>query len=252
MHITINNSLNFKSGLSSKIVQMQKDVNVSSIENFFKQAYSIETNFKMNRPVALSSFFAVNILENAKLFLKNFNLTTPEINVYKKGELITSLPLHNFCIPENSIVTNENKIYPKGSIFYEEQKSLEEMDALIEKDYIANKRSSGHFLADTIHEMMHSIYLNHLEKIYKNDFILKDLEHRTLSDDENIIIAENIGKYATTAKNQYHEIFAETFTKLFCNAISPQDLCLKKNPIEELKKYPKDFQKIIKKIIIVD
>ena len=56
-----------------------------------------------------------------------------------------------------------------------------------------------------------------------------------------------MGEYSTRPKNQYMEVFAETFTKFICDALSGDKLI--KNPIELFKNSPKEFQTIVRKTI---
>ena len=79
---------------------------------------------------------------------------------------------------------------------------------------------------------------------------MKQLEILSLDNNENEIIKSVLGSYSTEGTNQYHEIFAETFTKLFCDALS-EDLVLQRNPLDDLKKYPKEFLQIFNKILKV-
>ncbi len=254
MKTTVNKSIIFQSGLTSTIVQTQKKINTRAVENYFKKAHLIEADFKFNKPVATTSFLAVSVLENISGFLKGFRLKAPSIKVFSPDELITDLPLKNFCIQEDQFVTGGGRFYKKGSIFYKEEKSLEEIDYVIEQDFINGKRSSGHFLAETIHEMMHSIYLDYITENYKENSrnILNILETKTFSPAENCVIAENIGQYATNGKNQFHEVFAETFTQVICKLISNDNINFNKNPLDIIKKYPPEFQKIIKKVLAIN
>ena len=222
MQSTINNSITFKSGLSLKVLQTQKNINTQLVENYFKKAHSINADFKSNKPIATTSILAISVIENISKFLNGFKLKAPAIRVFSSNELLTNLPLKNFCIQENQFVTTDGNLYKKGSIFYKEEKTLEDINYMIEQDYQNGKRSSGHFLAETIHEMMHSIYLDHITDLYKENSgnVLNILETKTFSPEENCIIAENIGQYATTDKNQFHEVFAETLTQIICKLIS--------------------------------
>lgn len=79
--------------------------------------------------------------------------------------------------------------------------------------------------------------------------IMQMLKRQVFSADENKVIEAFLGKYAITPTNQYHEVFAETFTKLICDCLSDKNSMPVKNPIEELKKYPSEFLKIFQKII---
>ena len=66
--------------------------------------------------------------------------------------------------------------------------------------------------------------------------------------EENEIIKNNLGLYSLSPENQYHEVFAETFTKIICNCLSPQDSLPVKNPLEEMKSLPCEFLRILAKL----
>ena len=251
MNITFNNPISFKAGLNSQIIGLQKEVTTESIEKYLFNNNHIQTDFKNNKPIAIASFLSINILNNLDNFLKNLKFWTPSINVYNKNDLLAGGNIHNFCIQEKQLVLKNKLPFEKGSIFYMPQNSLEEMDAINEQDYAMGKRSSNHFLAEIIHEMMHVIYLKHIVRKYpyQEKQILKLLENKTFESSENSVIENTIGKYATTPSNQYHEVFAETFTQLFCNAISNNSCSLAKNPIDGLKNYSKEFRVILKKVL---
>ena len=80
--------------------------------------------------------------------------------------------------------------------------------------------------------------------------IMDILQQKVFSREENEIIKNNLGLYSLSPENQYHEVFAETFTKLICNCLSEKDSTLTSNPIDELKKLPKEFLLIIQKLFI--
>ena len=127
------------------------------------------------------------------------------------------------------------------------------MNAMNEFDFKQGKRSTGNFLADILHEMMHVIYLKKIaEKYPSNEHqVLEVLQNKRFTEKDNFLIEEQLGRYATTKNNQYHEVFAETFTQIICNSLDLNKLSFKHNPIDELKKYPKDFLLILQKVLNV-
>ena len=167
------------------------------------------------------------------------------------------------------VLKNEDS-FETGSIFYPQERFIEELDAKIEESFNNNERSSSHFLAPIFHEIFHEKYVDAIYKKYgyngeclytsqkyptKDLEIggyekMKQLEVLSLDNNENEIIKNVLGSYSAEGTNQYHEIFAETFTKLFCDALS-DDLVLRSNPLEDLKKYPKEFLQIFNKILKV-
>ena len=97
--------------------------------------------------------------------------------------------------------------------------------------------------------MMHAVYLSFIKGRQSSNVILENLQSKVFNSEENKIIANTIGEYATTPQNQYHEVFAETFTQLICKSLSPNSCSLMNNPLEILKDYPKEFLAIIKNVL---
>lgn len=249
MQSTIQSSLPFKAGLTTQILKLQKCVVPNDVEKYLYLNNKIIADFKNNKPLATSTLLSITVLKDFFKKFKGFNFFIPSINVYEQSDLISNLPLHNFCIPEDQFVLADKPYFKSGSIFYEKQNSLEEMDAINEYDYSKNKRSSNHFLAEILHEMMHAVYLSFIKGRQSSNVILENLQSKVFNSEENKIIANTIGEYATTPQNQYHEVFAETFTQLICKSLSPNSCSLMNNPFEILKDYPKEFLAIIKNVL---
>lgn len=95
---------------------------------------------------------------------------------------------------------------------------------------------------------MHAVYLSFIKGKQSSDVILENLQSKVFNSEENKIIASTIGEYSTTSRNQYHEVFAETFTQLICKSLSPNSCSLMNNPLEILKGYPSQFLAIIMKV----
>ena len=77
---------------------------------------------------------------------------------------------------------------------------------------------------------------------------IEDINETIEGSEENEIIKNNLGLYSLSPENQYHEVFAETFTKIICNCLSPQDSLPVKNPLEEMKSLPCEFLRILAKL----
>ena len=251
MQLTIQSAIPFKAGLTKQILNLQKNIIPYDVEKYLYLNNKIIANFKSNKPIAVSTLLGITILEEFFKKYKGFKFFTPSINVYNQTDLISQLPLHNFCIQEDQFVLSNKPCFKSGSIFYKKQNSLEEMNAINEYEYSQNKRSSNHFFSEIIHEMLHAIYLAYLKKTQPSKDILNDLQTKTFNQQENEIIENTIGKYATTSQNQYHEVFAETFTQILCKSLSPNSCVLINNPMILLKKYPPEFLAIIKKTLTV-
>lgn len=251
------NNINFKAGLSSNAIILQHKIDCKRIESLFYSKQNITANFSNNKPLALAIFIANNIME----FLnKNFNfsrLFAPSINVYNPKDLLLDKNLYHFCLPDNRIVLKNNLEYKAGSIFYQNINNLEELDLQREQAYKLGLKGSNHFLADILHEMMHSTYLKIIfdkcnkQSLDKQDLLFK-LQNKTLNSQENKIIKDMLGTDATRSINQYHEIFAETFSDIICSSISNESYLPLNNPIHNLKQYPKEFLKVLQKVINIE
>ena len=206
-------NITFQSGLNNQLLNQCRNTNTSNIEKILL-SNSIKASFDSNKPVAFS---IQKILEIFKLIKQKtgselFTLKTPQILTYLKPQLSFDFTGYGFCIPETQTVIKNKPPFLTGSIFYEKEESLESLNEKLDENYKNNKR-------------------------------------QVFSADENKVIETFLGKYAATSINQYHEVFAETFTKLICDCLSDKNSMPVKNPFEELKKYSPKFLKIFQKII---
>lgn len=265
-----NNSINFCSGLNQYAVKSCLNANISQIKTDLLNR-NIRSDFKTCKPTAFLTQSAVNILETfkKKTNAKLFNFSIPCIFAYSANELNFEFKGQNFCIPETKKVLKNQGALETGSVLYECLDDIELLNNRLDLSYAKNERSSSHYLSPFIHEIMHNVYLNYIylthgyegscnytkQKYFSKDKtndglkILYDIQTKTFNQQENKIIEQNVGKYATTKFNQYHELFAETFTKLICDSISDNGTP-NKNPIDLLKKLPQDFLFILQKIFV--
>lgn len=266
MKINSENNINFGHGLSSKILLKEKFINVSKQTRIFQEKYGVETNFLNNKSAALANKLCADIFE--KLAEKSsFKFSfPPAIFMYQKRNVLFR-DTGNFCIPDSREVLRNEYPFAGRSIFFKEFKNLELINERVEKMHSSNTMSTSHFLYSFIHEWLHSIHLDYIYQKYgyggeceylKEIYplkdspktgveLLKELETKTLSKEENEIIFDNLGLYATGTINQYLEIFSEAFTKFICASLKNEKLI--KDPLEELKKTSPEFQKILKKVI---
>lgn len=266
MQINKVNNTTFHSGLTSKILLEEKFVNTSRQEKFFTNNFGIIADFKNNKSCALANRYCANIFNNlAKLLNKNFTLP-PFIILYNQNHIIDKKAAQNFCIPDTKEVLDNDDSFPGRSIFFANFHNLKYIDNIVEQQYKNKQTSSSHFLAPFIHEWLHSIQLDsiykkfgyggncsYLNKRYPKQnttitgyHLIKNLEHKTISKQENEIVFDILGEYATLPENQYLEIFSEAFTKFICSSLDGVNL--KRNPIDLLKKTPKEFQILLEKI----
>lgn len=253
MKITFNKSnyfyLTFQSGLTNEIIEKSKNVNIRTVQNNLLN-HNIESNLN-SQVVAFAVQEVIKIFDilknktNAKLF----NINIPSIQTYVKEHLIFDFQGYGFCIPQTQPVLKNKNAFQMGSVFFEEEKSIEHLNNNLDKKFEEHKRSSSHYLAPFIHEFLHNIYLNYICTKYGDSTlkVLSKLQNLAFNDKENKIIASKIGTYATLPHNQYHEVFAETFTKLICDSLSAKSLP-KENPLDRLTTLPQEFLVILAKL----
>ncbi len=260
------NHLIFKSGLNRKILNKEQAIYPLNEEIFLEKHFGIEAHFSNSKPGALANTLCLNIFKNLFKTLK-INLSLPPVlTIYTRNILIDRNNAPNFCIPDTREILKDDYPFPGRSIFFEKFESLQKINDITENRYNNHKVSSPHFLASFIHEWIHSFQLDniytkygyggkceYLQKQYpKTDShksgykILSELETKTLSNFENNIIYDILGEYATSSKYQYLEVFSETMTKFICESLKGTTFV--KNPLELLKKTPKEFQAILKKV----
>lgn len=245
--------LSFSAGLNCKLSRIQYTFNCNNAISYLKD-YNIKSDFLDNKPIALSTTIAISIFNKLREVFGFFPFWCPSINVYKKNNLlIPDKELYHFCIPAETRVLSHKQSFKPASIFYSNIKSLEELNFQAERGYDMGMKPSNHFLSDIIHEMLHAIYLNRIyEKYGKGAFpVLQDLQYKYFSKAENEVIGNILGKAATEPLNQYHEVFADTFTKSICDSIATNNCSPSENPLEKFKQYPKEFINIIKKVLAV-
>lgn len=118
---------------------------------------NIDANFKGNKPIAFCLSQIYDIFN--QLNIKILKFTFPRFRVFNQSQLAINFKNTAFCLPETQLILKDDLPFETGSIFQKEIDNIEHLNALIEKDYQNGNRSSNHFLADTIHEIMHSILL---------------------------------------------------------------------------------------------
>ena len=264
-------NITFKSGINNKLLNAYNKVNTTQIEYTLRNK-NIDANFENCKVVAfaISQIAKIFTIFNKENNFKGYSILSPQLRVYEKSNLNFSFNGYGFCIPETQQILKNEKSFLTTSIFYEKEDSLELLNTKLDNSYNNNQRSSSHYLSPFIHEIMHSTYIDFIYKKYGYEGacnytkakynkekacglkIMKQLKYLTFSKKENNTIKNVLGLYATSQYNQYHEIFAETFTKLICECLSPEDSMPIKNPTDEIKNYPKDFLLILNKLFKLD
>lgn len=114
-----NININFKSGLTNKILFKEKCTKPCKLETYFAKEFGIETNFLENKTLAYANTLCAQIFQ--KLSKKiNFNfLFPPFIRIYNKTSLIEKNSASNFCIPDSKAILIDDSPFPGRSIFFE-------------------------------------------------------------------------------------------------------------------------------------
>ena len=273
----IQNNTNFKSGLTKEIIQMEKKVQPGRIKTSlynssyrdWQDFYTLE--FKKNKAHALASKLCTDIFikfrekHDYRKNLSMMDMVLPHgLYVFDEDELQNPFPNgehYHFVIrySDKNILKNK-KYFDRQTIFLNNIfGSLEDINERMDIIKRKNSASTGHFLHCHIHEWIHAIQgklLHHLTADgfssignYKNTYNYYGTQN--LSEKENEIVADVLGLYAAkqdSSTSQYSEIFAEAWTKFICNSLNKECTGFKKDPISELKKTPKEFKEIMKKV----
>jgi len=265
---TINdiNNMGFTSGLTMKLALKEKLTIPQKQEKLLKYVYGVEANFKNNKSAAFANSVCVEIFNKLfRLVNKHFEFP-PFITVYNRENLIEKYAAQNFCIPDTKEVLKKEYPFPGRSIFLENFHNLRYIDDNTELLYKNRQISSSHVLSPFIHEWLHSCHLDYiytkygyggncsfLRKLYpakENKIsgydLLKELETKALTKNENEIVYDVLGEYSTHPHNQYLEIFSESWTKFICDSLHGANFV--KNPIDILKATPQTFQNILQKV----
>lgn len=261
-----NNNITFKQGLSSKILQAEKLINVEKQAKLFAENYGVEVEFLNNKSATLANCYCLKILLELATKFNTMISLPPAVFLYKENNLIDNSMSDNFCISDTQDVLKNEYPFAGRSIFFKDFYNLKEIDIKSEILYSKKISSSPHFLAPFIHEWLHSLQLHsiydkygyggdceYLKKMYpdkgkgiKGVELIKELETKNLTPEENEIIFDNLGEYATKPENQYLEVFSETITQLICSSLKGTEIV--KSPLDLLKNKNAEFKKIIEKV----
>lgn len=268
MDIKINSATNFKSGMTSKILRMERNINPKSVENYFcnlptkdwRSFYNID--FKDNKAMATANRLCADIFNNLRQIFdyragySMQTLTSPQdLYVYNRDNSNIYENRNFFCIGKPGRVEQDKPFFELGTIFMpNEIKKLDKLDALTEDCYQKNKTSTPHFMNAIVHEWLHAIFDKTLYNFCENrnlhyDKIIDIYSIQQLTDKEKEIVSDIICESPASCNvNQYAETFAESWTKFICESLSEDCTTFEKNPLDLLKATPKEFQEILKKV----
>ncbi len=251
---------NFKSGLTCKIIKDIKSTNVAKAQEDFKKI-GMNADFKGKQAICANFVYATNILYDlSEKFKLPFDFVPYAVRVYENKELCKPGEYRAFSINDTGKILTDEPSFIGGSIFFNSNHSgLFQSNQLADKDYKNGRRSSSHFLTNTLHEWFHTIHMDLMYKKlgYEGECpILRDeyhkegvnnglTEYERLSNVDLKDLPESfkryIGSYAIE-ENSLLEVFAELMTKITTDSLD-KNLNVIKNPLDNL---PKDLPEKVK------
>ncbi len=274
----VQSNTSFKSGLTRQITELEKNTTPAKVKSYLKNLsykdftdfYTLE--FKKNKAVALACKMCANIfIQFRKKHDYRHNCSMQDlvlphgIYVFDENELKTPPQdgKHYYTTLQfytHDILKDDKSFDHQTILFNNIFTSLEEINE-INTIMLKNKiHSTGHFLHNFIHEWVHAIQGKLLYSIscqrgfWSYEPTLRAYRIQKVSKEENEIVADVLGEYAAKQNEhfpQFSEIFAEAWTKFICNSLNEECTGFKKDPIDELKKTPKEFREILKKVSTV-
>lgn len=273
----------FKAGLTKQLLKKEAHINPKQVENYFLTSpYRSRYNFnnldlKNNKAYAFAFRLCAEIFKN---FSKKHNYSgcqwkkpvvfPSDIIVYNEDELSDDYSteekikqMHSFNTLGSIIYDiNQNPIknlkrpMSLGTIHVPNiYSSLEQLNT--EGDYAKqiHLTSSDHFLHLFVHENIHSFVYYYLYdkagccSTCNFEPTRDHIREQRLDDHECAIVGDILGNYAATPDvNQYNEVVSEAWTKFICDSLDKDCVSFKKDPIEVMRKTPKEFQKILEKV----
>ena len=271
MDLKINNPTNFKSGITPKILHIEKNIIPKQIENYFRNLptkdfgsfYNID--FKDNNAMALASKLCADIFNNLRKLFDYRNgysgqtLTSPQdLYVYNKEDSFIYDNHEFFALAGDGRIEPNKPFFYIGTVFMPNHiKDIESINAITEKTFEQQRTSSSHFLNVFIHEWLHAIsykliknYSDNHNKDYTSLYHI--YSSMQLTEREKEITSDIIGNYpASLSYGAYPELFAESWTKFICDSLSEDCKTFKKNPLDVMRATPKEFQEILKKASLI-
>ena len=268
MKVSEYNNVNFKSGLTRKIIKDILSTDVAKAEADFAKI-GADTDFKGKKSVCANFIYATNILnEISEKYKLPFDFVPYAIRLYRTKELEKPFSFFAFTINDSGKVLKNEPSFIGGSIFVNNFGSgIFENNFITNIDYMKGRRSSSHFLANTFHEWFHVIHMDLMYKKYGYEGecpILRKEYHKECTNNKGLKKYESlakrdlsevpkefkkyVGRYAIKS-NSMLETFAELMTKITTEALD-KDLNVIKNPLDNLpKNMPKDIKYELERLL---
>lgn len=253
--INSDNNIKFKSGLTQKTENVINHLNIEMLEREFKTVFDIDAKFLGNKSVGGCFAYIINLCQEASdKYRLPFYYCPPSIRLYKPSQLLddSNLDARGFCTLSAGNILEDEKSFNVGSIFIREiPDSIRNINRVQEQRYRSHISSSSNFLGLFLHEWFHNIHINLIgKKLEEENFDTQDILNfwknysQKINIFKKIIIRHQISKYASTS---YYELFSEVCTKLLTDSIDQENMTLRNNPMDGLRKMPSFVQKFINK-----
>lgn len=272
--ISVQNNMNFKSGLTPEILALEQKINPKRVESYFKNnRYSDwldfqRLDFKNNKAYATASKLCFNIFKEFRGkhdYIKNFSkqkhLFPHDIYVFNYKDLTKQAKEKNpfFFVNWNYEYDFDKNItsFDPGTIFLDNRYSdLESINDQMDKNKKNHFSSTGHYLHNFVHEWLHSIQQkivhNLTSDLFQGNYSLTSDNYlgAKLSQEEKNIAYDILGNYAAQNhdRGDYAEVFAEGWAKCILEALDKDCIHFKKDPLDILKNLPKEFQNLLWKV----
>lgn len=272
MDVVRDYNVNFKSGLTNEILEMEKNIRPKQVENYFKKS----------RYRDWQAFYRIDLKGNKTHAAANRLCADIFINLRKIYDLRQGQSMQTLILPQDLYVFNRkdsndykewsffancNDIKPEknkpafdvGTVFMlNDINSLKTINGVAERAYEEHTESTPHFLVYHCHEWLHAFYdklVKYMTFTSSHHYYttMQNYQQKELTPEEKEIVASVICTYPTTVKyGQYPEVYATAWSKFICEALAPDCKTFVKNPIDLMKKTPKEFQDILKKVTDIE
>jgi len=268
MNVACNNNVNFKSGLTQEILEMEKKINPGQVENYFRKSsyrdwqafYRID--LKGNGTHAVASWLCADVFKNLRKIYdlrqgKSMQtlILPQDLYVFNRDEADYYKDKYFFANCTSVRPERNQLTFDVGTVFMpNDVSSLKIINRATERAYEEHMDSAPHFLLYYCHEWLHSLYFKLVKNIaflssYDYDTTMQNYQNKELTSEEKEIVASVLGTYpATVEYGQYPECYACAWSKFICDTLAPDCRTFAKNPIALMKKTPKEFQDILKKV----
>ncbi len=273
MEINVNKVQSFKGGLTPKILNDFRNINVKKVEEDFSSV-GVDARFLNNKFISGSSVLVANILnEISGKYKLPFDFLPFSIRAYDDKNLVcdTLEKCRGFCITDTKCVLNGEGPFIGTSLFFNNSllkfPILESINTTI--NALLNNMSSSHFLQTFFHEWFHCIQNNLIYEKYgyegkcpvlRAKYYKPEANGLYITQEKDVItnfllnpqIREQVCKFVSKYAGKtclYSEFFAELMSKITINSLDSK-LNPIKNPLDNIPKgLPLPLKEYVEKIL---